>query len=107
MWYKYATISAQKRNGKASRITKRRNAMKMGRNRSIPATKKITVFFHCKRCLAEGFKSDEQQMEVGYTPLGIQVWCKRHDLNILHMDLQGCKHPANTTAGGRTRRVRK
>ena len=37
------------------------------------------------------------QLEVGFTKLGIQVWCRRHGVNVLHMDFKGRKFPANTT----------
>jgi hypothetical protein len=33
--------------------------------------------------------------EVGWTELGIQVWCKRHGINIIHVDFENQKHPAN------------
>ena len=28
------------------------------------------------------------QLEVGFTMLGIQIWCRRHDKNICHIDFQ-------------------
>jgi hypothetical protein len=43
------------------------------------------------------------QLEVGWSVLGIQVWCKRHDVNVLHMDFEGNKHPANQTCIKRKR----
>jgi hypothetical protein len=38
---------------------------------------------------------DWGRLEVGWTPIGIQVWCKRHNVNVIHIDLEGTKHPAN------------
>ena len=35
--------------------------------------------------------------EVGWTKLGLQVWCKRHDANMMHIDFQKQQHPANLT----------
>lgn len=59
----------------------------------------IKLYFHCSKCLEElppnVTPRDWGQLEIGYTPLGIQVWCKRHDLNVVHVDFQGAKHPGN------------
>ena len=77
--------------------------------REIPNTNKITTFLHCAKCINElQEKAQKKEIiaspkmyaryEVGYTPIGIQVWCLRHNCNILHMDLEGQKHPANVSA---------
>lgn len=69
--------------------------MTMRKNRPPPGNdKEIQSFFHCSLCVAGGNPSD---LEAGFTPLGIQVWCRRHDANILHVDFEGLQHPANTT----------
>lgn len=61
----------------------------------------IQSFLHCGSCLKEipeGVSPAEfADVSVGWTKQGIQVWCNRHDCNIMHMDFQGQKHPANTT----------
>ena len=44
--------------------------------------------------------SDWARLECGWTDLGFQVWCKRHDINILHVDFEGHKHPATNGGGG-------
>lgn len=75
-------------------------------DRPIPNTNEIVAFLHCKRCLDEmpdwapdGTSPREwAQIEVGWTKLGIQVWCRRHEANILHVDFEGRQHPANDTA---------
>ena len=60
----------------------------------------ITTFMHCKLCLAE--RPDDvsprefASMEVGFTKEGVQVWCRRHECNIMHIDFQVQRHPANT-----------
>lgn len=58
----------------------------------------IKRFFHCRKCLEEkpeGVSPREwAQLEVGFTIAGMQVWCKRHDCNVCHVDFQGYKHPA-------------
>jgi hypothetical protein len=68
----------------------------------IPATNEIVSFMHCGRCLDEmpdNFSPREWvQLEVGFTPLGIQIWCKRREANVMHMDFQGHKFPANVSA---------
>lgn len=55
----------------------------------------ITAFFHCKDCIEE--KPDNIsprefiRVEVGWTKLGLQVWCVRHDKNIINLDFMGQK----------------
>tara|TARA_R100000234_G_scaffold119885_1_gene104156 strand:- start:1856 stop:2062 length:207 start_codon:yes stop_codon:yes gene_type:complete len=29
-----------------------------------------------------------QDNEVGFTPTGIQVWCRRHDKNVISLDIE-------------------
>lgn len=41
---------------------------------------------------------DYSRLSVGSTPVGLQVWCHRHDVNVLHIDFEGSQHPANMTA---------
>ncbi len=68
-------------------------------DREIPATNEIHTFFHCALCLESlpsGFSPREwAQNEVGFTPLGLQVWCKRHECNVCQSDFEGTRHPAN------------
>ena len=35
------------------------------------------------------------QLEIGFTELGLQVWCKRCEVNVVHVDFEGCQHPVN------------
>lgn len=76
--------------------------------RPAPAnTEQITTFLHCGRCTAE-FKTDPSaegqsmatwaRLAVGFTSVGLQIWCERHQCNVAHIDFEGHKHPANTTA---------
>ena len=66
----------------------------------IPATKEIMSFCHCGKCFpdrpSDMSPADWMKIEVGFTPLGIQVWCKRCEVNVMHIDFQGAQHPANT-----------
>jgi hypothetical protein len=65
----------------------------------LPATNEIQQFFHCGLCLKEkplGVSPREwAQLEVGWTPFGVQIWCRRHECNIAHIDFEGIQHPAN------------
>ena len=74
----------------------------------IPNTNEIVAFIHCGLCLKElqdiVARTGQAQsprtytrFEVGWTKLGLQVWCRRHEVNVLHMDFEGTKHPANTS----------
>ena len=38
---------------------------------------------------------DYADIDVGFTDYGIQVWCRRHEANIVHIDFQGAKLPAD------------
>lgn len=64
----------------------------------------ITAFFHCAQCMREkpdGTSPREWvRLEAGWTPKGLQVWCMRHDLNIINIDLLGHKVYAETRAKG-------
>jgi hypothetical protein len=71
----------------------------------VPATNEIVLFLHCRQCMSEmppGFSPrDWARIEVGWTKLGIQVWCIRHEINIMHMDFEGQKHPATLNRADR------
>jgi len=58
----------------------------------------IEAYLHCLQCLEEippGVSPREyQRIQAGWTVQGIQVWCVRHEMNIIHMDFEGQKHPA-------------
>lgn len=68
----------------------------------------IVQFIHCAQCLAEWSSGAAEgqsprqyaRHEVGFTKQGLQVRCTRHDLNIIHIDFEGCKHPADTSQAG-------
>ena len=66
--------------------------------RDIPKTNEIVSFFHCRECLKERphdvAPREWAHLEIGWTPLGFQVWCVRHDMNVIHVDFEGQKHPA-------------
>jgi len=62
----------------------------------------ISTYLHCGECLKEipdgVAPRDYQRIQTGFTEHGIQVWCTRHNLNVIHIDFEGREHPANTTA---------
>lgn len=64
----------------------------------------IQAYLHCALCLNE-LKRDNipqspkeyQQIQAGWTPEGLQIWCSRHNCNIIHIDFENQRHPADTT----------
>lgn len=60
-----------------------------------PLGNEIDMFFHCKQCLAElpRGKSPREfvHVEVGWTRDGLQVWCVRHEKNVVNLDFLGQK----------------
>lgn len=75
--------------------------------RSIPNSNNILQYLHCGMCLDELLNNPKlksqfspqtySRLECGWTKLGFQVWCYRHNVNVLHVDFEGVKHTANTT----------
>lgn len=65
----------------------------------IPATNEIIQFMHCGLCVKEKPRNvsprEWAQLEIGWTPHGLQVWCRRHETNVCHVDFEGAQHPAN------------
>lgn len=61
----------------------------------------IESFYHCGLCLAELPEDmsprEFAQLEVGATEYGYQIWCKRHECNVTHIDFEGMHHPARCT----------
>ena len=67
-----------------------------------PEPNSIMRFLHCRECIEEwttrhtgGSPRDYLRVEVGWTLLGLQVWCIRHERNVLLIDLEGAQHPAH------------
>jgi len=61
----------------------------------------IVMHTHCGLCLEsvpDGVSPQEwRRVEVGWTRKGLQVWCLRHDCNIMHIDFDGVRHRADCT----------
>ena len=67
-------------------------------NEKVP--NEIISYFHCGMCLQEipdGVSPAVwADLEFGFTEKGLQVWCRRHDCNLIHIDFEDQKHPAIT-----------
>ena len=53
--------------------------------------KEIVRFAHCRRCF-ESMPNDQSpqswaHLDVGFTDKGFQVWCLRHDINVVTIDV--------------------
>jgi len=63
--------------------------------------KNIEMYLHCQLC-AEELPAEESpesyaRFSIGWTVAGLQVWCVRHDVNIIHIDFEGTQHKACMT----------
>ena len=61
----------------------------------MKSKERIDNYFHCKSCLEQipddVSPRDWARINVGFTQLGLQVWCARHDKEIVHIDFLGQK----------------
>ena len=69
----------------------------------IPNTRSILQHVLCATCVRESVSTGERpteysSLEVGLTKHGLQVWCTRHNVNVVHIDFQGIKPRANPNA---------
>lgn len=48
----------------------------------------IQMYFHCKNCLEANRR---QQLAVGWTIKGVQVWCETCETNVTALDFRGMK----------------
>jgi hypothetical protein len=73
----------------------------MSEQRDIPNTNEIVMYLHCGKCMDERpdhiAPMDWARTQSGWTPMGLQVWCNRCNANLMHVDFEGVKHPANCT----------
>lgn len=67
-----------------------------------PVASNIDAYLHCTRCLAERPPAVSprawSRTQAGWTRVGLQVWCNRHGCNVVHIDFEDAKHPAETRA---------
>jgi hypothetical protein len=54
---------------------------------------RIAAHFHCGECLKEfpGLTPYVKLISAGWTEEGLQVWCDRHNRNIIDVDFMGQK----------------
>lgn len=57
--------------------------------------KEIESYIHCGLCIQDDTLS--QDIEVGWTEAGLQIWCRIHDCNIVNIDFEGKQLPADVT----------
>jgi len=61
----------------------------------VSKTNDIQRFFHCKQCLNElpdnTSPREWVRIEAGWTKEGLQVWCVRHEMNVISLDFMGQK----------------
>jgi len=60
----------------------------------------IKAFLHCSLCLKILPQGESPaswaKLSVGFSDIGLQVWCERHQCNVCHIDFEGAVHPANS-----------
>ena len=70
-------------------------------HRPITNENVMSAIIHCSKCLEElpeGVSPMEySRTQSGFTDVGLQVWCNRHECNVMHIDFDGMKFKANTT----------
>ena len=53
----------------------------------------IKAYLHCKLCMGEipdtTCPADWARLNVGWTKKGLQVWCERHNENVINLDFLG------------------
>lgn len=71
--------------------------------RVIPVTYEIRQKFYCRQCVEScpAFMKLREwvELEIGPTRYGWQVWCRRHQCNVIHIDFCGQTLPANIATG--------
>jgi hypothetical protein len=71
--------------------------------RPISNSLEINQFLQCRLCTTEAQAlnkpvAEYARLSIGFTDVGIQVWCERHNVNVIHFDFQGRTVPANSDA---------
>lgn len=104
-------VAAGLRSGKTGKLAAAQSieAVLPAKAEKLPVTNGIKMFYHCRKCL-EQFETDPEargksrgeyaRLEVGWTEQGLQVWCARHNLNVLHVHFEGLCHQSRTDAEG-------
>jgi len=65
--------------------------------REATAASQIITPIHCPSCMSTrpaGVTATQWALlDVGFTERGLQIWCRRHDVNVAHVDFEGHRHP--------------
>ncbi len=64
---------------------------------NTPLNNNINEYLVCSECQKEfdsgmtdfGSMMEYSRIDAGFTDLGFQVWCRRHDQNICHINFEG------------------
>lgn len=83
--------------------------LKPVQGRNIENLDCMDLFLQCGLCFEEWqdhkavgeSMSTYGQLCMGWTALGVQVWCLRHNCNVVHIDFEGMTHPSNSTRAPR------
>lgn len=74
------------------------DVVSIGKNKKKVRQPLIITFLHCALCyedIPDGISMQDYALEeVGFTKVGLQVWCRRHECNIMHVDFEKMTHPA-------------
>jgi hypothetical protein len=78
--------------------------------RPISNENQIDVYLHCGLCIEEWeaehrgtiSPKDFARVQAGWTKQGLQIWCNRHDVNIVHIDFDGQQMRANSSRASPT-----
>ena len=67
----------------------------------------IGAYLHCQLCVEEWMANPEikskqspqqySRIQAGWTKEGLQVWCFRHNANVIHIDFEGQQYHADMT----------
>ena len=60
-------------------------------------TNSINDYIICSECQSEfdsgmtdsGSIQDYTKLDIGFTDVGVQVWCRRCEINVCHIDFEG------------------
>lgn len=72
-------------------------------DRPIPTADVGLHYMNCRICTIEAKERGEpireySKLSVAFTTVGLQVFCTRHEVNVIHIDFEGARHPANNEA---------
>ena len=68
-----------------------------------PDNNHILTYIHCSKCIQEVSESRNESPEsyarysIGWSIWGIQLFCNRHRINIIHIDFEGNRFPSSST----------